>query len=106
MARPSRIRAGCGPGNRNWPKSALARKVKGSKNRGKARQALARCYERIRHRRLNFCHHLSKESVSRYDLIAFEKLNILGMVRSRLARSILDAAWGLLLLQIAHADWF
>jgi putative transposase len=81
---------------------ALARKAKGSRNRRKARQAVARCYERIRNRRLNFCHQLSKDWVSKFDLIAFEKLNIPGMARSRLARSILDAAWGLLLFQLAY----
>jgi putative transposase len=29
-----------------------------------------------------------------YDLIAFENLNIKGLARTRLAKSILDAAWG------------
>ncbi len=29
-----------------------------------------------------------------YDLIAFEELNIKGLARTRLAKSILDAAWG------------
>jgi putative transposase len=29
-----------------------------------------------------------------YDLVAFENLNIKGLARTRLAKSILDAAWG------------
>ena len=63
---------------------------------------MARCHERIRQRRLNFCHHLSKSLVASFDLIAYERLNIRGMVRSRLARPILDATWGLLLFQLAY----
>jgi transposase len=34
--------------------------------------------------------------VASYDLIAFEKLNVLEMVEANFARSILDAAWGML----------
>jgi putative transposase len=40
--------------------------------------------------------------VAGYDLIAFEKLNIRGMVHGNLAKSILDAAWGLLIWQISY----
>ena len=63
---------------------------------------MARCHASIRQRRLNFCHHLSKSLVASFDLIAFERLNIRGIVRSRLARAILDAARGLLLFQVAY----
>lgn len=35
--------------------------------------------------------------MNRFDLIAFEHLNIKGLARTRLAKSIHDAAWGILI---------
>lgn len=81
---------------------ALAGKRRDSKNRNKARAALGRVYAKVRNCRSNFTHHVSKRLVSEYDLIAYEKLNIAGMVRSNLAKPILSAAWGQLLFQIAY----
>jgi IS605 OrfB family transposase len=68
----------------------------------KAWQQVAHCYERIAQRRANFCHHLSKWLVASYDLIVFEKLNILDMVQANFARSILAAAWGMLGEQLTY----
>jgi putative transposase len=81
---------------------ALARKMRGSKNRMRAKGALGRAYLRVSKQRRNFTHHISKWLVSHYDLIAFEKLDIARMVRGDLAKSILDAAWGQLLRQVAY----
>lgn len=81
---------------------SLARKKKGSRNRVKAKEQLRRAYTKAVNRRINFCHHVSKWLVSQYDLIAFEKLNIKAMTQGRLAKSIMDAAWGILLWQIAY----
>ena len=80
----------------------LARKQRRSENRRRARLALARAYERLRNRRRNFCHHVSKWLVGNYDLIAFEKLNIARMARGNFPKSVLDAAWGELARQIAY----
>ena len=52
--------------------------------------------------RRNFCHQVSKWLIEKYDLIALEKLNIAGMVRGNFPKSILDAAWGELLGQLAY----
>jgi putative transposase len=74
----------------------LSRCRRGSKNRRKAVGAVARQYERIAAQRRDFAHQLSTRLVAMYHLIAFETLNIHGMVRNhRLARSIMDAAWGM-----------
>jgi putative transposase len=81
---------------------ALSRKRCGSANRRRARQRVARCYERIANRRANFCHHVSKRLVVGYDLIAFEDLNIKGMAGSNLAKSIHDAAWGFVIRQLIY----
>lgn len=80
----------------------LARKQRRSRNRDRAREAFRRAHQRASDARKNFCHHVSKWLVSNYDLIAFEKLNIKGMVRGNLAKSIMDAAWGQLIWQITY----
>lgn len=62
--------------------------------RRKRLKATARIHERIRFRRNNFAHRLSRALVTLYGAIFFEKLNIRGMVKNhRLALSISDAAW-------------
>ena len=80
----------------------LSTKKRGSNNRRRAKEMLRRAHQRAADARKNFCHHVSKWLVANYDLIAFEKLNIAGMVRGNLAKSILDAAWGLLLFQLSY----
>lgn len=80
----------------------LSRKQRRSRNRIRARAVLSRAHQRAADARRNFTHHVSKWLVSNFDLIAYEKLNIKGMVRSNLAKSILDAAWGELLHQIRY----
>lgn len=80
----------------------LARKERRSKNRIRAREALRRAHQRTADARKNFCHHVSKWLVANYELIAFEKLNIKGMVHGRLGKSILDAAWAQLLYCISY----
>ena len=72
----------------------MSRRVKGSKRRGHAILAVQRVHEKIENARDDFLHKLSNQLVADNDLIATEKLNIRGMVRSNLAKSILDAGWG------------
>jgi putative transposase len=82
---------------------SLARKKRGSKNRAKARETLRRAHQRAADARRNFTHHVSKVLVAKYDLIAFEDLNIAGMAKNRhLSKSILDAAWGELIFQLKY----
>ena len=80
----------------------LALKQKGSKNRVKARAVLHRAHQHAVSARKNYLHHVSKWLVGRYDLIAYESLNIKGMVGSNLAKSIMDAAWAILLFQLRY----
>ena len=80
----------------------LARKQKRSKNRTRARQALGRAHQRAANARRNYLHHVSKWLVANYDLIAYEALNVKGMAQGNLAKSIMDAAWTILLLQVRY----
>lgn len=56
---------------------------------------MARC-------RKEFHYHVAHWLCQTYDLISFENLNIKGLARTRLAKSILDCAWGAF-LQILQA---
>jgi putative transposase len=80
----------------------LARKQKRSKNRTRAREALHRAHQRAANARKNYLHHVSKWLVGNYDLIAHEALNVNGMAQGNLAKSILDAAWSILLFQLRY----
>ena len=72
----------------------LARRAKGSQNWLKQKNKIARIHLRIKRAREDFFYKTARLLVRQYDLIAVEKLNIKGLARTRLAKSILDAAWG------------
>ncbi len=71
----------------------LAKREKGSKRREKARLAVAKIYRKVQRQRADFLHKISHNLVLQYDYIVFENLNVKGMVRSNLAKSILDVGW-------------
>ena len=73
----------------------LSRRQKGSKNREKARLRLARINRRVKRVRQDFLHKVSRKQVNESQALVFETLKVNNMVRNRrLARSIMDAAWG------------
>ena len=78
------------------------RRKKGSKRRGRALLRVERIHAKIADCRDDFTHKLSKKLVTDFDFIAAEKLNIRGMVRSNLAKSILDAGWGQFLFRCGY----
>lgn len=80
----------------------LSRKVKGSKNRAKAKEVYRKIHQRIAGKRRDFLHQISQELINEYDLIAYEKLNIAGMSHSRFGKSIMDAAWGELIRMLTY----
>lgn len=75
---------------------SLSKKAKKSANRRKQRRMVARIYNKIRNQRKDFLHKLSKELVSKYDLLAFEDLNIKQLLNKKVRninRNISDASW-------------
>lgn len=80
----------------------VSRRIDGSANRRKAAVRRRLAHERIAAQRKDFAHQHSRRLVNAYDLIGFEKLNMSGMVRGRLAKSILDAAWSMFLRFIVY----
>lgn len=65
--------------------------------RKKNRKRAAKIHERIKNRRNNFVHQVSRYLIDNFDVIVFEKLKVSNMVKnSRLAKSISDASWRIL----------
>jgi putative transposase len=71
----------------------LARQKKGSINYGNQANKIARLHLHIARQRKDFHYGVAHYLCSNYDLIGFEKLNIKGLARTKLAKSILDVAW-------------
>ena len=71
----------------------LARQSKGSNNYQKQANKVARLHLHIARQRKDFHYSVADYLCTTYDLIGFEKLNIKGLARTRLAKSILDVAW-------------
>ena len=73
----------------------LSRKQKGSSNRNKSRQKVARVHRKITNCREDFLHKLSRKIVNENQVIAVENLNVKGMVKNHnLAKAISDVGWG------------
>jgi transposase len=64
---------------------ALSRKQKGSRNRDKARVAVARAHARVADARRDFCHQLSTALIRENQAVAVENLAVKGLARTRLA---------------------
>lgn len=73
---------------------SLSRKQKGSANRHKAKQKLARLHARIANIRSDAMHKLTSDVTRRFHTVGIEDLNVRGMVKNRyLARSIADMSF-------------
>lgn len=70
---------------------ALAQRLK---NYQKQANKVARLHLHVARQRKEFHYQVAHWLVNSYDLIIFENLNIKGLARTRLAKSILDVAWG------------
>jgi putative transposase len=76
---------------------ALSRKVKGSNNRRTSVKKVAKVHEKITNTRQDFLHKLSRQLVDDNQVIVVENLCVKGLVRTKLAKSIHDAGFGMLL---------
>jgi putative transposase len=73
---------------------SLSRKKKGSNRRKKAIKRVGKAHLRVSNTRKDFHYKTAKKLLSQGKHIAHEKLNIKGLAKSRLAKSVNDAGWG------------
>lgn len=83
---------------------ALAKKVKGSQRRERARRAVAKVHQRVANVRKDAIHKATRSIVDRYPVVAIEDLSVRNMTKAThgkgraakagLNRSVLDASFG------------
>lgn len=71
----------------------LAREKKGSNNHAKTRLLKAKTYGRIRNQRRDMAYKLASKVAGENQAVALETLNVKGLARTRMAKSLLDANW-------------
>ena len=72
----------------------VSRRKKGSNRRKKAIQKLGIQHKKVADTRKDFHFKTANNLLKKYDVVAVEKLNIKGLAKSRLAKSVNDAGWG------------
>lgn len=72
----------------------LCRKKAGSARMNKARRKVASIHIKIKNKRNDFIHKLTSSLVRKYNVICIEDLNVKGLARTKLAKSIHDASFG------------
>ena len=87
----------------------LSKCAKGMLKYRKHKRIVQHIYKRIANRRRNFAHKLSRQLVNKFQIIAFEDLDIQQMQDGNwrsMNKSISDAAWGQLIQHTAYkAEW-
>jgi putative transposase len=85
----------------------LSRCRKDSRNHGKARRRGAVAAARVRNRRHDWLHKLSTRIIRDHDAVCIEDLNLMGLARTKLARSFSDAAHGTFVRMLEYkGGWY
>lgn len=71
----------------------VSRRKKGSKRRQKALKQLGKQHKKVADKRKDFHFKTANNLLKKYDVVAVEDLNVKGLARTRLAKSVLDAGW-------------
>jgi putative transposase len=71
----------------------LSRKAKGSKNRAKARGKVAKAHAAVADTRMDWLHKQTTRLIRENQAVYLEDLNVRGLGRTKLAKSVHDAGW-------------
>ncbi|GAC1490112.1 MAG: RNA-guided endonuclease TnpB family protein [Chamaesiphon sp.] len=71
----------------------VSRRKKGSNRRHKAIKELGRQHQKVADKRKDFHFKTANYLLKKYDVVAVENLNVKGLARTGLAKSVLDAGW-------------
>jgi putative transposase len=84
----------------------LSRKKPASRRRDKAKRRVARVHRKVSNQRSDFLHKLATNLTREYDCICVEDLNNKALAKTKLSRSVLDAAFGEFVRQVEYkATW-
>jgi putative transposase len=78
------------------------KKNKASKRRAKQVRKVASLHAKIARQRKEFHHKTAVSLLGKYEVIAHENLNIKGLARTHLAKSVHDAGWGTFITILAN----
>ncbi|WP_369184768.1 RNA-guided endonuclease InsQ/TnpB family protein [Streptomyces sp. Y1] len=73
----------------------LSRKAKGSKNRAKARRKVAKAHAKVADTRMDWLHKQTTRIIRENQAVYLEDLNVRGLARGPLAKSVHDAGWSI-----------
>jgi len=83
-----------------------SRRKPGSKRYSKAKQRVAVLHERATNRRKDDLHKISRQLIDENQAVFCEDLNVKGMAKGRMGKSVGDAGWGELVRQLKYkAQW-
>src|SRR6516225_1048460 len=80
----------------------VASREKFSKRWKKAVRLVARVHRKVFNQRNDFQHQLSRKIVNSYGIIFVEDLNVKGLFRGRLAKSVQDAGWAAFFQKLSY----
>lgn len=72
----------------------FSRRKKGSARRARAKRNVSLVHRKSTNQRKDFLHKLTTDLVGKYEGVCIEDLNVKGLARTKLAKSMLDASFG------------